>query len=114
VSRLIGDEIRYKLMRLLQANPEMSQRDVARQLGISVGKVNYSLRALVGRGWVKVNNFKNSQNKLAYKYLLTPRGMEEKSRLTIRFLRAKMDEYENLKMEIEQIRREADARGAER
>ena len=114
MSRLIGDEIRYKLMRLLQANPEMSQRDVARQLGISVGKVNYSLRALVGRGWVKVNNFKNSQNKLAYKYLLTPRGMEEKSRLTIRFLRAKMDEYENLKMEIEQIRREADARGAER
>jgi EPS-associated MarR family transcriptional regulator len=101
-------------MRLLQANPEMSQRDVARQLGISVGKVNYSLRALVGRGWVKVNNFKNSQNKLAYKYLLTPRGMEEKSRLTIRFLRAKMDEYENLKMEIEQIRREADSRGAER
>ena len=114
MSRLIGDEIRYKLMRLLQANPEMSQRDVARQLGISVGKVNYSLRALVGRGWVKVNNFKNSQNKLAYKYLLTPRGMEEKSRLTIRFLRAKMDEYENLKMEIEQIRREADSRGAER
>ena len=114
MSRLIGDEIRYKLMRLLQANPEMSQRDVARQLDISVGKVNYSLRALVGRGWVKVNNFKNSQNKLAYKYLLTPRGMEEKSRLTIRFLRAKMDEYENLKMEIEQIRREADSRGAER
>ena len=112
MSSLIADEIRYKLMRLLQANPEMSQRDVARELGISVGKVNYSLQALVGRGWVKVNNFKNSQNKLAYKYLLTPRGMEEKARLTVRFLRAKMDEYENLKMEIEQIRREADARGA--
>ena len=112
MSRLIADEIRYKLMRLLQADPEMSQRDVARELGISVGKVNYSLRALVGRGWVKVNNFKNSQNKLAYKYLLTPRGMDEKARLTVRFLRAKMDEYENLKVEIEQIRREADSRGA--
>ena len=97
-------------MRLLQANPEMSQRDVARELGISVGKVNYSLRALVGRGWVKVNNFRNSDNKLAYKYLLTPRGIEEKARLTMRFLRAKMDEYESLKVEIEQIRRDAEGR----
>jgi EPS-associated MarR family transcriptional regulator len=111
LSRLIGDEIRYKLMRLLQANPEMSQRDVARELDISVGKVNYSLRALVGRGWVKVNNFRDSDNKLAYKYLLTPRGIEAKARLTVRFLRAKMDEYETLKMEIEQIRRDADVRG---
>ncbi len=98
-------------MRLLQANPEMSQRDVARELDVSVGKVNYSLRALVGRGWVKVNNFRDSDNKLAYKYLLTPRGIEAKARLTVRFLRAKMDEYETLKMEIEQIRRDADVRG---
>jgi EPS-associated MarR family transcriptional regulator len=110
VQRLISDEIRYKLMRLLQANPEMSQREVADELGISVGKVNYSLRALVRRGWVKVSNFKNSQNKLAYRYLLTSRGIEEKAKLTVRFLRARMDEYEMLRLEIEQIRREAEQR----
>jgi EPS-associated MarR family transcriptional regulator len=113
VTRLIGDEIRYKLMRLLQANPEMSQREVARELGMSVGKVNYCLRALVRRGWVKINNFRNSDNKLAYKYLVTPSGLEAKSRITVRFLQAKMDEYENLKAEIEQIRRDAEIRGAE-
>jgi EPS-associated MarR family transcriptional regulator len=110
VTRLIGDEIRYRLMRLLEANPEMSQRDVARELGVSVGKVNYCVRALVRRGWVKINNFRNSRNKLAYKYLVTPRGLEAKTIITMRFLRAKMDEYENLKVEIEQIRREAGVR----
>ena len=86
----------------------MSQRDVANELGISVGKVNYSLRALVSRGWIKVGNFRNSQNKLAYRYLLTPRGIEEKAKLTVRFLRMKMNEYEMLKLEIEQIRRDAE------
>lgn len=113
MTRLIGDEIRYKLMRLLQANPEMSQREVARELGVSVGKVNYCVRALVRRGWVKINNFRNSDNKLAYKYLVTPRGLEAKTLITMRFLQAKMDEYENLRAEIEQIRRDAEIRGAE-
>ena len=110
MSRLIGDEIRYKLMRLLQANPELSQRDVARELGVSVGKANYCVKALVRQGWVKVNNFRNSDNKLAYKYLVTPRGLDAKARITIRFLRSKMDEYETLRLEIEQIRREAGER----
>jgi EPS-associated MarR family transcriptional regulator len=113
VSRLISDEIRYKLLRLLQSNPDLSQREVANELGVSVGKVNYSLRALMQRGWVKAQNFRNSQNKMAYRYLLTPRGIEEKAKITVRFLQAKMDEYETLRLEIEQIRRDAGERRAQ-
>jgi len=105
---MASDDVRYKLMRLLQTNPEMSQRDVARELGISVGKVNYCLRALVQRGWIKATNFTNSRNKAAYMYLLTPRGIEAKAKITIRFLQTKMREYEALKVEIEQIRDESE------
>ncbi len=100
------DETRYKLMRLLEANPRMSQREVARELGISLGKVNYCVQALVRRGLIKATHFKNSQNKAAYMYLLTPSGIEAKSRLTLRFLKLKMREYETLRLEIEQMTRE--------
>jgi EPS-associated MarR family transcriptional regulator len=109
---LLDEESRYKVMRLLQANPQMSQRDVARALGMSVGKVNYCLKALTRRGWVKAANFKNSNNKAAYMYLLTPRGLEEKASLTVRFLRIKMDEYQRLGAEIEEMRTEAESRVA--
>jgi EPS-associated MarR family transcriptional regulator len=102
------DETHYKLMRLIEANPEMSQRDVARKLGISLGKANYCLRALVEKGWIKASNFKNSQNKAAYIYLLTPRGIDQKARLTLQFLRIKIREYERLRLEIEQMQNEAD------
>lgn len=102
-----ADEVHYKLMRLIEANPEISQRDVARQLSISLGKVNYCLRALIKKGWIKVTNFTNSQNKAAYMYLITPRGLEQKALLTVRFLHAKMQEYEALRLEIRQMRREA-------
>ena len=104
------DETHYRLMRLLDANPGMSQRDAARELGISLGKVNYCLRALVRKGWVKASNFKNSHNKAAYMYLLTPRGINEKARLTVEFLTIKMREYERLRDEIEQMRAEAEHR----
>ena len=104
----ISDSVRYKLMRLLETNPEMSQRDVARELGISLGKVNYCLRALVQRGWIKATNFTNSRNKAAYMYLLTPRGVEAKAKITVQFLQTKMREYEALKVEIEQIRHESE------
>jgi EPS-associated MarR family transcriptional regulator len=104
---VLSDETRYRLMRLLEANPGMSQRDLARELGISLGKVNYCVAALIRRGWIKVTNFKNSQKKAAYLYLLTPRGIEEKASLTVRFLQAKLREYEALKIEIEQIRHES-------
>jgi EPS-associated MarR family transcriptional regulator len=101
--------MRYKLLRLLDANPRLSQRDVARELGISVGKVNYCLRALVVKGWIKASRFTNSRNKAAYMYLLTPRGIEARMRLTLEFLRIKLREYETLRDEIEQIRRDAEA-----
>jgi len=94
-------------MRLLETHSEMSQRDLARELGISLGKVNYCLKALIEKGWVKATNFTNSHNKAAYMYLLTPYGIEQKAILTAKFLRVKMREYEALRVEIEQMRREA-------
>lgn len=105
------DEIDYRLMRLLNANPGASQRDLARELGVSLGKVNYCLRALVVKGWIKAGRFKNSRSKAAYMYLLTPHGVQQKARLTVRFLRRKVQEYEALRVEIDQIRREAERIG---
>jgi len=109
---MLTDEMRYTLMRLLEANPKMSQREAARKLGISLGKVNFCLRALVRAGLVKATRFKNSRNKAAYKYLLTPSGIEAKAALTLRFLQLKLLEYEQLRVEIEQIRREAEGLAA--
>jgi EPS-associated MarR family transcriptional regulator len=109
---MLNEETNYKLMRLIEANPGMSQREVARELGISLGKVNYCLAALVRKGWIKARNFKNSQNKAAYMYLLTPRGLEGKARLAVQFLSVKIREYETLRHEIEQMRRETEGRDA--
>ena len=97
----------YKLMRLLDENPGMSQRDAARELGVSLGKINYCLRALMGRGWVKAANFKNSQNKAAYLYMLTPSGIAGKANLAVEYLKEKVSEYEALRVEIERMQREA-------
>ena len=94
------DEVRYKLLSVLDKNPEATQRELADQLGVSVGKINYCLAALIYKGQVKVRNFTNSNNKAAYIYLLTPKGIEEKARVTIRFLQRKMREYEQLREEI--------------
>lgn len=109
---MLTDEVRYKLLRILQANPELSQRQVARALGISLGKTNYCLKALIDRGLVKATNFRNHENKVLYTYYLTPRGIEEKARVTVRFLQRKMQEYEALQVEIEQIRNDVRATGA--
>ena len=106
-----SEEAHYKLMRLLEANPGMSQRELAQRLGISLGKVNYCLQAVVSKGWIKATNFKNSRNKAAYSYLLTPRGLEMKARLTARFLSIKMREYEALRAEIAEMQREAEREG---
>ena len=105
---MITDEVRYRLLKLLKPNPALSQREVARELGISLGKVNYCLQALIGKGWIKVSNFKNSRNKIGYMYLLTPRGIEAKARLTAEFLRYKLQEHKTLVDEIEQIRDEVE------
>jgi EPS-associated MarR family transcriptional regulator len=105
---MLTDEMRYKLMRLLEANPRLSQREAAHELGISLGKVNFCVRALIRAGLIKATRFKNSRNKAAYTYLLTPRGIEIKAGLTLRFLQLRLREYELLRAEIEQIRREAE------
>ena len=95
-------------MRLLESNAQISQREAARTLGISLGTVNYCLRALTCRGLIKVSNFKNSRNKAAYMYLLTPRGIRHKASLTVHFLQIKLQEYEQLRTEIRQMRRETE------
>jgi EPS-associated MarR family transcriptional regulator len=104
---VLTDEYRYKLLQLLDANPQISQRELARALGISLGKVNYCLNALMEKGFVKARNFKNNKNKRAYMYYLTPRGFQEKATVTVRFFRRKLAEFEALRSEIEHLRREA-------
>jgi EPS-associated MarR family transcriptional regulator len=104
---MLTEEVSYRLLKLLEPNPQLSQRQVAQELGFSLGKVNYCLKSLVDKGWIKAANFKNSANKTAYMYLLTPRGIDEKTRVTVRFLQSKMREYEALRSEIKQIRDEA-------
>ena len=96
----------YRLLRLLEAKPDLTQRELAREMGVSLGKVNYCVNALIEKGWIKARNFRNSNNKLAYAYLLTPRGIEQKATITVHFLHRKMAEYESLKKEIAQLRRE--------
>ena len=99
----LSDEVRYRLLKYLADNPSATQRELARELGVSVGKVNYCLRALVDKGLVKVRNFRNNENKSSYAYLLTPKGIEEKVTVTLDFLRWKLEEYDLLSKEIERL-----------
>lgn len=103
---MLTDEYRYKILKLVEEKPEISQRELADELGISLGKVNYCLKALIDVGVLKATNFRNSKNKLAYMYLLTPTGIEEKTKVTMRFLMSKMREYEVLKSEINTLKQE--------
>lgn len=105
------EDVRFRVLRLLQDKPDFSQRDIARELGVSLGAVNYCLNALAEKGHVKVKNFRAADNKLRYAYLLTPKGMSEKASLTARFLARKMREYEALKAEIEALKSESGAEG---
>jgi EPS-associated MarR family transcriptional regulator len=102
-SKSIDEDVRFRLLRLLEEYPEKSQRDISRELGISLGLVNYVLRALIDIGDVKIRNFRASENKLRYAYILTPRGIDAKARLAAGFIRRKRDEYEALKSEIESL-----------
>lgn len=92
----IDDDVRYRLLKLVEERPELTQREAAERLGMSLGKVNYCFRALMAKGWVKARNFRNAERKGAYVYLLTPKGIEEKLRVTARFLDRKLREYEAL------------------
>jgi|SRR5690606_7867554 EPS-associated MarR family transcriptional regulator len=102
----MSDEVYYKALKLIEENPSISQRDLARDLGVSLGKVNYCLRALIEKGFVKANNFRNRKNKLDYAYLLTAKGVEAKASMTVVFLKRKMAEYETLRQEIAQLEQE--------
>ncbi len=102
----LQEENHLKVMRLLVENPRLSQRELAEALGVSLGKTNYCLKALMDKGLIKVQNFRSNQNKLAYAYLLTPLGIAEKTKLTAHFLRRKIAEYEGLNREIELLKRE--------
>jgi EPS-associated MarR family transcriptional regulator len=106
-SHPLNEELRFRLLRLLVEQPEINQRQLAQTLGLSLGKVNYCLRALVDKGWVKVENFRSSGNKLGYAYVLTPSGLRARARATVDFLRRKQDEYAALEREIAELRREA-------
>lgn len=101
------DPSHFTALKLIEAEPDISQRELARRMGVSVGKANYCLRALVTKGFVKLENFRKSNKKMAYAYLLTPAGIEEKARLTLAFLRYKEAEYERIKREIDELRAEA-------
>ncbi|MCB1145105.1 MAG: MarR family EPS-associated transcriptional regulator [Leptospiraceae bacterium] len=96
-------ETRHRILKLVHENPSMTQRELSKHLGLSLGQVNYCMKAVVDKGWIKVRNFKNSQNKLAYTYLLTPSGIEEKIRITLEFYKRKKEEYEELKREVEEM-----------
>lgn len=105
------EDFNFRVLRLLQDNPEASQRELADELGVSHGKMNYCLKALIDKGLIKLENFQNSQHKFKYVYLLTPTGMAEKAKLTGRFLQRKVAEYERLKAEIETLREEQKGKG---
>ena len=102
----MSEQRQLDAMRLLEANPETTQRELAEALGVSLGAANYCLRALIEKGWVKLGNFQNNPKKLGYLYLVTPAGLAAKTTLTARFLRRKLWEYEALKGEIRQLRSE--------
>ena len=102
----VRDELRLRVLRALEANPELSQRQLAAALDVSLGGVNYALKALIERGFVKAGNFRRSGNKVAYLYVLTPQGVAEKASLASAFLSRKLEEYKVLKQEIEALKGE--------
>lgn len=112
-NREITEKLRHEIFRILNEHSDISQRELARRLGISVGKVNYCLQALIEKGWIKARNFKQSKNKLKYAYLITPSGIEEKARLTFSYLKIKLKEHEELVQIIDELKCEvADIQGA--
>ena len=102
----LQEDTYYRVLRMLQDNPDMTQREIAQSLGLSTSGLNYCLKALIEKGWVKVHNFSQSKNKFGYIYVLTPQGIAEKLALTSRFLNRKLSEYEALKLEIDGLQTE--------
>ena len=107
----MSEERQLDALRLLATNPDMTQRELAKALGVSLGAANYCLKALVEKGWVKLENFQKNPHKLGYLYLLTPMGIAAKTALTATFLKRKLEEYETLKVEIQQLKSEVSQTG---
>jgi len=103
----LESEEALSVLREIEADPEMTQRALSLRLGLSLGKINFLVKALIEKGLVKAENFKNSKNKSAYLYSLTPNGLEEKTKATYHFLKRKIEEYERLEVEIKQLKKEA-------
>lgn len=97
----------YQILKSLEQDSRSTQRQLSSNLGVSLGKVNYCIKSLIEKGFIKVNNFRNNKNKIQYSYLLTPKGIEEKAKLTLDFIRIKTQEYDALKQEIEALKKEA-------
>ncbi len=107
----LQEDTHFRVLRLLQENPDLTQRELAERLGISVGGLNYCLKAMMEKGLVKMRNFAQSKNKFGYIYVLTPSGVAEKAAMTHRFLQRKIEEHEDLKTEIQLLSKELDADG---
>jgi len=99
----LQEDTYFRVLRMLQDNPDMTQREIAEKLGISTSGLNYCLKSLIDKGWVKMQNFSQSKNKFGYIYVLTPQGMDEKATLTTRFLKRKRAEYDAMKLEIDTL-----------
>ena len=100
-------DIKLDLLLKLESNPNCTQRELAQEMGVSLGKINYCLKKMIEKGWVKLSNFGNNPNKVSYIYLLTPKGIKQKARLTFKFLAIKLEEYEILKNEISKLKKDA-------
>lgn len=111
VPTMLNDETHYRILKAIEDNPSLSQRELAAHLGVSLGKANYCLKELVKTGWIKVGKFKANPDKRVYAYLLTPKGVNEKALVTMRFLQRKMDEYERIKEEITLLKSEVEQAG---
>ena len=101
-------DIHLDLLRKLEANPEYTQRELSQEMGVSLGKINYCMKKLIEKGWIKLSNFGHNPNKVSYIYLLTPQGIEQKARLTFAFLAKKLEEYEILKTEISKLKQDTE------
>ena len=103
---MTNQELEYRALKILEQQPDLTQRQLSEALGVSLGKTNYVLKSLIDVGWVKLENFQRSDNKWGYAYLLTPMGVTEKAAITLRFLKRKQREYSDLQSEIARLQRE--------
>ena len=106
MNHIYEQEIRYRLLKILAEEPQLGQREMAKRMGISLGKVNFCVSELAAKGWIKITRLKSARKKIPYIYMLTPKGLEEKGQLTVRFLKRKLAEYEEIKKQILELHNE--------